>query len=82
MDNENFSMLSLHGTWARERHIQTGELHYGKQVISSARGESSHQEHPFIALVTNGTEQENGKVLRHAFRVFRKLYGGDRAVPV
>ena len=55
MDNENFSMLSLHGTWARERHIQTGELHYGKQVISSARGESSHQEHPFIALVTNGT---------------------------
>lgn len=56
MDNENFSMLSLHGTWARERHIQTGELHYGKQVISSARGESSHQEHPFIALVTNGTE--------------------------
>ena len=72
MDNENFSMLSLHGTWARERHIQTGELHYGKQVLSSARGESSHQEHPFIALVTNGTEQENGKVYAMHF-----VYSGN-----
>ena len=72
MDNENFSMLSLHGTWARERHIQIGELHYGKQVISSARGESSHQEHPFIALVTNGTEQENGKVYAMHF-----VYSGN-----
>ena len=72
MDNENFSMLSLHGTWARERHIQPGELHYGKQVISSARGESSHQEHPFIALVTNGTEQENGKVYAMHF-----VYSGN-----
>ena len=72
MDNENFSMLSLHGTWARERHIQTGELHYGKQVISSARGESSHQEHPLIALVTNGTEQENGKVYAMHF-----VYSGN-----
>ena len=72
MDNENFSMLSLHGTWARESHIQTGELHYGKQVISSARGESSHQEHPFIALVTNGTEQENGKVYAMHF-----VYSGN-----
>ena len=72
MDNENFSMLSLHGTWARERHIQTGELNYGKQVISSARGESSHQEHPFIALVTNGTEQENGKVYAMHF-----VYSGN-----
>ena len=72
MDNENFSMLSLHGTWARERHIQTGELHYGKQVISSARGESSHQEHPFSALVTNGTEQENGKVYAMHF-----VYSGN-----
>ena len=72
MDNENFSMLSLHGTWARERHIQTGELHYGKQVISSTRGESSHQEHPFMALVTNGTDQENGKVYAMHF-----VYSGN-----
>ena len=29
MDNEDFEMLSLHGSWARERHIQTRQLAYG-----------------------------------------------------
>lgn len=62
MDNENFSMLSLCGSWARERHMQQGELRYGKQLVSSARGESSHQEHPFLALLTSGTNQQQGKV--------------------
>ena len=46
MDNENFEMLTLHGSWARERHIQQGPLRYGKQMVSSTKGESSHQEHP------------------------------------
>ena len=62
MDNEDFEMLSLHGSWARERHIQTRQLAYGKQLVSSFRGESSHQEHPFIALLTPGTSQKSGKV--------------------
>lgn len=62
MDNENFEMLTLHGSWARERHIQQGPLRYGKQMVSSAKGESSHQEHPFVALVTPGTTQHQGKV--------------------
>ena len=38
MDNEDFEMLSLHGSWARERHIQTRPLAYGKQLVSSFRG--------------------------------------------
>ena len=62
MDNENFEMLTLHGSWARERHIQQGPLRYGKQMVSSIKGESSHQEHPFLALVTPGTTQQQGKV--------------------
>ena len=62
MDNENFEMLTLHGSWARERHIQQGQLRYGKQMVSSTKGESSHQEHPFVALVTPGTTQQQGKV--------------------
>lgn len=62
MDNENFEMLTLHGSWARERHIQQGPLRYGKQMVSSTKGESSHQEHPFLALVTPGTTQQQGKV--------------------
>ena len=62
MDNENFEMLTLHGSWVRERHIQQGSLRYGKQMVSSTKGESSHQEHPFLALITPGTTQQQGKV--------------------
>ena len=72
MDNENFQMISLHGSWARERQIQSGVLHYGKQVVSSFRGESSHQEHPFIALVTPETTQQQGRVYAMNF-----IYSGN-----
>ena len=72
MDNEDFEMLSLHGSWGRERHIQQGALRYGKQLVSSGRGESSHQEHPFVALVTPGTDQERGEVYAMHF-----VYSGN-----
>ena len=72
MDNENFQMISLHGSWARERQIQRGLLHYGKQIVSSFRGESSHQEHPFIALVTPETTQQQGRVYAMNF-----IYSGN-----
>ena len=72
MDNENFQMISLHGSWARERQIQRGALHYGKQVVSSFRGESSHQEHPFLALVTPETTQQQGRVYAMNF-----VYSGN-----
>ena len=72
MDNENFEMLSLCGGATRERHIQQAVIPYGKQMVSSARGESSHQEHPFIALVTPGTNQKLGKVYAMHF-----VYSGN-----
>lgn len=72
MDNRDFEMISLCGAWARERHIQQGKVQYGKQMVSSARGESSHQEHPFLALVTPGTNQEQGEVYAMNF-----VYSGN-----
>lgn len=72
MDNENFEMLTLHGSWARERHIQQNRICYGRQMVSSQRGESSHQEHPFAALVTPGTDQEHGRVYAMHF-----VYSGN-----
>lgn len=62
MDNENFELLTLHGSWGRERHIQRRVICYGKQLVSSAKGKPGHQEHPFIALVTPGTNQQQGRV--------------------
>lgn len=72
MDHREFEMISLCGSWARERCIQRGKLHYGKQMVSSGRGESSHQEHPFLALVTPETTQEQGEVYAMNF-----VYSGN-----
>ena len=57
-DDCNYDMITLNGSWARERHIERAPLHHGKQLIDSMRGESSHQNNPFVALVShNATEQ-------------------------
>ena len=72
MDNRNFQMLSLYGAWARERHIQKLDLMYGRQRVSSDRGMSSSQESPFVALITPGTNQEQGEVYAMNF-----VYSGN-----
>lgn len=72
MDNRDYEMLTLVGSWARERHIQKGKIRYGRQMVSSVKGESSHQEHPFLALVTPETTQETGEVYAMNF-----IYSGN-----
>ena len=62
MEDRNFEVLGLFGSWARERHIQRMPVGYGRQNIASFKGESSHQESPFMALVTPETNQETGEV--------------------
>ncbi len=72
MDDRDFEMMSLAGSWGRERRIQRRPLGYGRQNVASFRGESSHQEHPFLALVTPGTTQESGEVYAMNF-----VYSGN-----
>ena len=62
MDDEDFEMLTLHGSWARERQMERRSIAYGKQSVSSLRGESSHQDHPFMAWMTKGSNQASGDV--------------------
>ena len=62
MDNRNFDMITLHGSWARERHVERRRLCRGFQGTGSLRGESGHQDHPFMALVTANAGQEEGEV--------------------
>ncbi|MCH4191799.1 MAG: alpha-galactosidase [Butyrivibrio sp.] len=62
MDQKDFSLLTLHGSWARERQMDYRTIGYGRQSVSSVRGESSHQEHPFIGLVSESATQESGSV--------------------
>lgn len=72
MDNDGFDRISLHGCWARERHIQVVKLGQGRHVIGSVRGESSHYVHPFLALTTAGTSQKMGEVYAMNF-----IYSGN-----
>ena len=72
MDNKDFDVISLHGSWARERHIQEREVGHGKFSVESARGKSSHQDHPFMAIKTKGTDQEHGEVYAMHF-----VYSGN-----
>lgn len=77
MDNKDFEAISLHGSWARERHIQRVPVSHGKFSVESVRGESSHQDHPFMALCTKGTNQEQGEVYAMHF-----VYSGNFKVSV
>ncbi len=72
MDNEDYEMITLHGSWARERIIQTRPVMKGKQSVSSVRGESSHQEHPFMAWKKKTTTEENGDIYAMNF-----VYSGN-----
>ncbi len=72
MEDQKFEVLTLMGVWGRERHIQRIPLGYGRQRIASFRGESSHQEHPFMALVTPETTEDAGEVYAMNF-----VYSGN-----
>ncbi len=72
MDNRDFDLITLHGSWARERHINRRPLSLGFQGVSSLRGESSHQEHPFMALVSHNADQDMGEAYGFSF-----VYSGN-----
>ncbi|MCM1538484.1 MAG: alpha-galactosidase [bacterium] len=72
MDNQDFDLMTLHGSWARERHINRRRVALGMQGVSSLRGESSHQEHPFMALLSHNADDEHGEVYGMSF-----VYSGN-----
>lgn len=72
LDGLDYEYITLHGSWARERRIDRRPLTHGKHSVSSLRGESSHQDHPFIALLTPGANQDSGEVYAMNF-----VYSGN-----
>ena len=69
---EEYDTIFLHGSWARERTIDRKPLGYGKHYVSSLRGESSHQEHPFIGLLAKNADEDSGEVYGFNF-----VYSGN-----
>ncbi len=62
MDNREYSLITLNGTWARERHIDIYPIGKGFHGVSSNRGETSHQHQPFIGIASKNISQETGEV--------------------
>lgn len=62
MDSHDYEVLTLHGEATRERHKYIHKMDHGSFSIGSLRGRSSHQEQPFMAVMTPGTTQTQGEV--------------------
>lgn len=62
LDNQDFDIITLRGSWAREAEIDRRPLYHGKQEVFSLRGISSHQYHPFLALCEHDATQGSGLV--------------------
>lgn len=71
-EDENYNMLSLHGGWAKERQIEIREIGHGRTNVGTFCGKSSHQEHPFMAILSQGANDEYGKVYGFNF-----VYSGN-----
>ena len=72
LDNKDYNLLTLHGSWARERHKEFRKIAHGFQGVSSRRGESSHQEHPFMAITDQNLTETGGEVYGFNF-----IYSGN-----
>nr|MCR5032260.1 alpha-galactosidase [Lachnospiraceae bacterium] len=62
VEKEDYELITLGGAWARERHMDRRALGHGKTKVSTLRGETSHQEHAFLGLVSPDTTQTQGEV--------------------
>ncbi len=71
-DTEKMDMITLNGSWARERWIERAPLHHGKQSVDSCKGESSHQSNPFVALCAHNADEDMGEVFGFNF-----VYSGN-----
>jgi len=71
-DNDGYDLITLNGSWARERCMERCRLHHGKQGIDSVKGESSHQNNPFMALVSHNADEDCGEAYGFNF-----VYSGN-----
>ncbi len=71
-DNDGYDLITLNGSWARERVIERSPLHHGKQGVDSVKGESSHQNNPFMALVSHNADEDMGEAYGFNF-----VYSGN-----
>ncbi|MGH4141175.1 alpha-galactosidase [Clostridium sp.] len=72
LPSDEYEMLQLSGAWSSERHIRERKLQPGIQSVYSARGASSANHNPFIALKSINADEFNGEVYG-----FSLVYSGN-----
>lgn len=75
--DSEFDLLTLYGTHVNERSIARRSLVPGQQGVESRRGASSHQQHPFLALLRKGADEDHGDVYG-----FSLVYSGNFSAQV
>jgi alpha-galactosidase len=70
--NEDYQMMNLYGAHARERQIERQSIRHGINAIESSRGSSSHQQNPFMTIVSPETTEHSG-----AAYGFSLIYSGN-----
>lgn len=68
----DLEMIHLPGSWGNERQIVREKVTLGSKHLGSTRGASSHQENPFVALVTPETTENFGEAYGFSF-----VYSGN-----
>ncbi len=69
---QDYDMLFLYGTHAKEVNRERFPIHHGIQKIESTRGSSSPQYQPFLALTSPNTTEKTGEVYGFHF-----IYSGN-----
>lgn len=68
----NYEWMQLSGCWSRERHIKNRMLVQGITAIDSMRGNSSHEQNPFVVLKRPSANEHQGEVYG-----FSLVYSGN-----
>lgn len=72
LEPDKRDVITLHGSWGRERTIERTQIARGSYLTGSVRGESSHQVNPFMAVTDRNTTQTQGQVYGFSF-----VYSGN-----
>ena len=67
-----YEWLQFSGAWARERHLKVRRLEQGIQAVDSIRGNSSHEQNPFIVLKCPTADETQGEAIG-----FSLVYSGN-----
>lgn len=72
LPDARWDLVTLDGTWSRERHVATRALAPGRQSVGSQRGASSHEHNPFVVLRRPETTEDHGEAYG-----FSLVYSGN-----